>query len=159
MTVFLLLRSLRYTKKCGTFAKAFLDSWKKRWGAKMESSMVRRRVAILALKEGRFDIVDEMMASEKQRKHLESLWYTEMEVVGGGLPQLRPPRRLRLRKYAHKGTENRRWTKLKQRIDRVAGEEEAAARERAGGGPRLPIQSDQVRACSNEQRHFTVRRI
>ncbi|KAI9461841.1 hypothetical protein HD554DRAFT_2000833, partial [Boletus coccyginus] len=57
-TLFLLLGPLRGCRRSGTLAMQCLRLFQKRWGLRVHSRLVRRRVASLALKEGRLDIVE-----------------------------------------------------------------------------------------------------
>ncbi|KAG6828704.1 hypothetical protein H0H92_007012, partial [Tricholoma furcatifolium] len=60
-TLFLLLSALFRAKRCGTVAVNTLRAFKSRYGPQTEDRRVRRRVISLALKEGRDDIVSEML--------------------------------------------------------------------------------------------------
>lgn len=62
-TLFILLGALRRSSHCGTHALAFVTSFKRRYGPQVEDDRVRRRIACLALKEGRMDVVDMMFAN------------------------------------------------------------------------------------------------
>ncbi|THV07701.1 hypothetical protein K435DRAFT_265872 [Dendrothele bispora CBS 962.96] len=98
-TLFLLLSSLRSTKRCGTLAFQTLVDFKRRWGAQVEDQQVRRRISKLALKEGRHDIVKMMFGQERTSgrtsgltppPHHASMW-TNIAAVKTFLPL--PPKR------------------------------------------------------------------
>ncbi|KAF8560290.1 hypothetical protein OG21DRAFT_1390372, partial [Imleria badia] len=63
-TLFLLLGALRGCRRSGTLAMQCLHLFEKRWGSRVQSRSIRRRVASLALKEGRLDIVEAMTRLE-----------------------------------------------------------------------------------------------
>lgn len=117
-TLFLLLGSLRHSKRCGTIAWGVLRSFKAQW-AIMEDRRTRRRIISFALKEGRTDIVEILVRDlPSQRSH--ALWKVEHLVVGGDeVPSfkrlLRPPDRAIFRKN---GREEYLWHMLYKRIRR-----------------------------------------
>jgi hypothetical protein len=57
-TVALLLRGLKKARGGVAVASNLVESFKRRWGAGIEDSRIRRRITSLALKEGRMDVVD-----------------------------------------------------------------------------------------------------
>ncbi|KAL0071898.1 hypothetical protein AAF712_000821 [Marasmius tenuissimus] len=61
LTVFLLLGTLRGAKKCGTVGLDCFVYFRSRWGGWVDDQMVRRRLASLAVKEGRMDIVGKIL--------------------------------------------------------------------------------------------------
>lgn len=120
-TLFLLLGSLRACRKSGTLAVHYLKIFRKRWGPRMQSSMVSRRIAQLALKEGRLDIAKEMITAQKMEKKLRASWRWKQEVLGRSFPRSLSIGRRRSWHtiYCGRGAENRRWhlliKKLRQR--------------------------------------------
>ncbi|KAH7928552.1 hypothetical protein BV22DRAFT_1058849 [Leucogyrophana mollusca] len=126
-TLFLLLGTLRTCKRCGTIAGQCLRIFRRRWGERVESGMVRRRIASLALKEGRSDIFDDMIRKEQSARSIRAGWRTQRELLGGSFPRAfprlikRPHRQL----FGKRGIENRRWQMLTKNALRM--------RQRRGG--------------------------
>ncbi|KAF8445866.1 hypothetical protein L210DRAFT_3392055 [Boletus edulis BED1] len=108
-TLFLLLGSLRGCRRSGTLAMQCLQLFQKRWGPHVQSSLVRRRVASLALKEGRLDIVAAMIRLESRCRAFKDASprtiYTSRR---------RPWRTL----FSRRGAENRRWHLIVERYRR-----------------------------------------
>ena len=65
-TLFCILQTLRCTKKAGTISQRLLDSFEQRWGPEAIDHQVRRRLASLALKEGRVDIAQAQVAHQSR---------------------------------------------------------------------------------------------
>ncbi|KAG6381109.1 hypothetical protein JVT61DRAFT_5507 [Boletus reticuloceps] len=108
-TLFLLLGSLRGCRRSGTLAMQCLQLFEKRWGPHVQSSLVRRRVASLALKEGRLDIVAAMIRLESRcRAFTDALPRTVYTSRRG------PWRTL----FSRRGAENRRWHIIVERYRR-----------------------------------------
>ncbi|KAL4070877.1 hypothetical protein J3A83DRAFT_4094336 [Scleroderma citrinum] len=120
ITLFLLLGSLRACRRCGTLALRCLQKFRKQWGPRIESTMVRRRVASLALKEGRLDIVENMFQAEKMVRRIRRGWRLQVEVVGDHFPQ-RTSKLLRRRRHRLNcvGAENRKWALLEKKLQRM----------------------------------------
>ena len=121
-TLFLLLGPLQQAKRCGTVAWSILRRSRSRWGVRVEDRRVRRRVAGLAAKEGRMDIVNAILLTERvwSRKHED--WKTAEQVMGRMSMTPPPCQLLRLpakKLFKHNGKEERRWHLLKWRIKRV----------------------------------------
>ncbi|KAF5385279.1 hypothetical protein D9615_001435 [Tricholomella constricta] len=119
-TLFLLLAPLRRAKRCGTVAWSTLRAFKSQWGAATEDRRVRRRVATLALKEGRMEIVDAMLRSERVSRWARATWKLTEGVVGK-VASPRPGRILRpavRRIFKHNGQEERYWCRLMRRVSR-----------------------------------------
>lgn len=127
VTLFLLLGSLRACRRCGTLALRCLQKFRKWWGPHIESSKVRRRVATLALKEGRLDIAENILQVEKIARRIKRGWSLQAEVLRNYFPQKSPrPFRGRPRRLHCAGVENRRWAllekkflKIKERRDKI----------------------------------------
>lgn len=108
-TLFLLLGPLRGCRRSGTLAMQCLHLFEKRWGPRVQSRLVRRRVASLALKEGRLDIVEAMMRVA---------W--RYGVSDDSFPRTvyasrrRPWRTL----FSRRGAENRRWHLIEEKYRR-----------------------------------------
>jgi hypothetical protein len=121
-TLFLLLAPLRQAKRCGTVAWSILHRSRSRWGARVEDRRVRRRVAGLAVKEGRMDIVNAILLTEQMWSRKHGKWKT-IEQVLGRMSMVPPPRQLLRRPakklFKHNGREERQWHLLKRRIKRV----------------------------------------
>ncbi|TFK77174.1 hypothetical protein BDN72DRAFT_30657 [Pluteus cervinus] len=118
-TLFLLLSGLKKSKRCGTVAWSILRQFKKQWSDRVIDSRVRRRVASLALKEGRMDLVEQLAESEERWRRIRNLWNSERGVthrkywVPRQQRRLRPPSRTVFRKD---GRERRLWVVLHKRI-------------------------------------------
>ncbi|KNZ78515.1 hypothetical protein J132_00373 [Termitomyces sp. J132] len=67
-TLFLLLAPLYRAKRCGTVAANVMRAFKRDYGAATEDRRVRRRVVILALKEGRMDIAHKILRAEQSAR-------------------------------------------------------------------------------------------
>lgn len=108
-TLFLLLGPLRGCRRSGTLAMQCLHLFEKRWGPRVQSRSVRRRVASLALKEGRLDVVEAMTRLESRCRAFK-----------GALPRTvyssrrRPWRTL----FSRQGAENWRWHLIKDKYRR-----------------------------------------
>ncbi|KAH7883512.1 hypothetical protein F5I97DRAFT_1528421 [Phlebopus sp. FC_14] len=116
-TLFLLLGSLRRCRRCGTLAMQCLRMFRKRWGPRVQSSMVRRRITSLALKEGRHDIARINIRAERNARALEAAWSSQREVLRVPLPRTlarKPWRSI----FSRRGTENRRWHLLIKKLAR-----------------------------------------
>jgi hypothetical protein len=121
-TLFHLLAPLRQAKQSGTMAWGLLHRFRSQWGARAEDRRVRRRVAGLAVKEGRMDIVNAMLSAERIWGRIYGNW-KKAEQVLGRMSMGRPPRQLeRLpanRLFKHNGREERHWHFLRRRIKGV----------------------------------------
>ncbi|KAG6851200.1 hypothetical protein H0H93_015210 [Arthromyces matolae] len=120
-TLFLLLAPLHRVKRCGTVADNIVQAFKSEYGPRTEDRRVRRRVAMLALKEGRRDIVSRMLRVERRARRAHAIWRLEKEVVGTLVKPLpsrfsRPPIR---RIFRRKGQEERKWCRLFNRVSRI----------------------------------------
>jgi hypothetical protein len=119
-TLLLLLRHLKQTRRCGTIAQSVVLAFRKRWGLRTMDQRVRRRVASLALKEGRMDIVADMLAMERTLGWPRRMWAVQKEVLGGTGRKtyrrlLRRPMRVI---FGRKGREAQMWKLLRRRIRR-----------------------------------------
>ncbi|EIW86793.1 hypothetical protein CONPUDRAFT_134149 [Coniophora puteana RWD-64-598 SS2] len=116
-TLHLLLRSLRPTKRCGTLANQCLRLYRRRWGPQIESSAVRRRVASLALKEGRLDIAQEMIKRERLASISRACWTSQLHLLGGCVRVKGRTRRLPFR-FIRPGwsKDSHRWRALRKRV-------------------------------------------
>ncbi|KAG6879765.1 hypothetical protein C0992_012085 [Termitomyces sp. T32_za158] len=119
-TLFLLLAPLRRAKRCGTVAANVLRAFKSDYGKRTEDRRVRRRVANLALKEGRMDIVDKMLRAELRVRGNQTTWRLMRRVTGAAKPLPRKPFRPPLRTiFRHNGREQRWWCRLINRVSHV----------------------------------------
>ncbi|KAG6841913.1 hypothetical protein C0991_005093 [Blastosporella zonata] len=119
-TLFLLLSPLYRAKRCGTVAANTVRAFKSQYGSRSEDRRVRRRVALLALKEGRSDIVKDMLRRERGARWAHATWRLTRRVIGTAAKSwprklLRPPTRTIFRRN---GQEERRWCRLITRVSR-----------------------------------------
>ncbi|KAG6885862.1 hypothetical protein C0993_008825 [Termitomyces sp. T159_Od127] len=117
-TLYLLLAPLYRAKRCGTVAANILRAFKSDYGSRTEDRRVRRRVANLALKEGRMDIVDKMLRAERRARGVHARW----RLIHGAAakPLSRKHRRPPTQKiFRHNGQEERRWCVFIRRVSRV----------------------------------------
>lgn len=122
MSLFLLLGSLRGSRRCGTLALRCLRKFREQWGPHIESGMVRRRVVDLALKEGRLDAAEDILQRERMARRVKRGWKLQTEVLGDPCPRtlFKVQRRRPLRNYfGHEGVENRRWLLLEKKFLRM----------------------------------------
>jgi len=118
-TLFLLLAPLKDVKRCGTVAQNILRSSKKQWGARMEDRRVRRRVATLAAKEGRMDIVDRLLRAERTLRWPHGAWKMTRSALGGVVLSRRIYRRVAANRiFKHNGQEERHWCRFLKRMRR-----------------------------------------
>lgn len=119
-TLFLLLAPLRQAKRCGTVAWNIFQSSTRNWGAALEDRRVRRRVAQLAAKEGRWDIVDRILRSERLSRWAHATWKLTRRVVGEAVTSpkrlLRPPAR---KLFTHNGREQMHWCRFIKQVQRM----------------------------------------
>ncbi|KIJ21823.1 hypothetical protein PAXINDRAFT_178109 [Paxillus involutus ATCC 200175] len=121
MTLVLLLSSLRACRRSGSLGMQCLRLFQKRWGPHVQSSLVRRRITSLALKEGRLDIAEVNIRAEKNTRCSQVGWRLQREVLGGPLPRafstlMRKPWR---RSFSGRGAENRRWYLLEKKLEQM----------------------------------------
>ena len=91
-TLLHLLAPLRRAKRCGTIAWKVLNSFKPQIRRKIVDSRVRKRVIMLADKEGRTDIIEKIRPYERSFRLARYLWRMERDVLGGR--KLSPYKRL-----------------------------------------------------------------
>ncbi|KAG1757655.1 hypothetical protein EDB19DRAFT_1658373 [Suillus lakei] len=117
-TLFLTLASLRSCKRCGTLATKCLKAFRTRWGPHTESSVVRRRIASLSIKEGRLDIAAVMLESERTLRSQKQSWRTQRDITGGSSPRAftRLLRRPTGKIFHGRGAENWKWQALKRKL-------------------------------------------
>lgn len=120
-TLFLLLAPLYHAKRCGTVAANVMRAFKSQYGYRTEDRRVRRRVANLALKEGRTDIVNKMLSAERTARRIHTTWRLMQRLTGTATRPLRrkflrPRMRTIFRRY---GREQRWWCSLIKRVSRV----------------------------------------
>ncbi|KAN0100553.1 hypothetical protein V8E55_000537 [Tylopilus felleus] len=108
-TLFTLLGPLRGCRRSGTLAMQCLHLFEKRWGPRVQSRLVRRRVASLALKEGRLDIVAAMIKLERRYRVFEDPLPRPVYTSRRG-----PWRIL----FSRRGVENRRWHLMEEKYRR-----------------------------------------
>ncbi|KAG0708786.1 hypothetical protein DFH29DRAFT_821172 [Suillus ampliporus] len=117
-TLFLTLASLRPCKRCGTLAIKCLKAFRTRWGPRTESSVVRRRIASLSIKEGRLDIAAVMLESERTLRAQKQSWRTQRDITGGASPRAftRLLRRSTGKIFHGRGAENWKWQALERKL-------------------------------------------
>ncbi|KAG1784034.1 hypothetical protein EV702DRAFT_1040487 [Suillus placidus] len=117
-TLLLTLASLRSCKRCGTLAMKCLKVFRTRWGPRTESSVVRRRIASLSIKEGRLDIAAVMLESERTLRLQKQSWRTQRDITGGPSPRAftRLLRRPTGKIFHGRGAENWKWQALKRKL-------------------------------------------
>ncbi|KAG1749916.1 uncharacterized protein EDB91DRAFT_1197293 [Suillus paluster] len=117
-TLFLTLASLRPCKRCGTLAMKCLKAFRTRWGPRTESSVVRRRIASLSIKEGRLDIAAVMLESERTLRAQKQSWRTQRDITGGSSPRAftRLLRRSTGKVLHGRGAENWKWQALERKL-------------------------------------------
>ncbi|PSR73201.1 hypothetical protein PHLCEN_2v10922 [Hermanssonia centrifuga] len=115
-TLFLLLRTLRSSKYCGTLAHQVVEEFKTRWGSSVIDGMVQQRVASLAIKEGRLDIASSCLHALDQHRHV-----------------------LDETSYSRRGTEDREWKLLNGRLERLRKRREGASHQQQQEIPRQGI--------------------
>ncbi|KAF9462139.1 hypothetical protein BDZ94DRAFT_1195093 [Collybia nuda] len=120
-SLLLLLSPLRHAKRCGTVAWNICRSFRRQWGTKTVDRRVRRRIMTLAVKEGRMDIVDKILSSEKTYRWAHGMWKKTTLTLGGTHP-LRPRKILRppaKKLFRYNGREERLWQLFRRRKRRV----------------------------------------
>ncbi|TCD67091.1 hypothetical protein EIP91_000554 [Steccherinum ochraceum] len=92
-SMFLLLAPLKTrVLHCGSIAWTTLQQFQAKWGPSIVDDRVRRRVADLAVKEGRSDVVEHMKTAQRHADNSRQLSAVEREVRGGPITDV--PRRL-----------------------------------------------------------------
>lgn len=120
-TLLLLLSPLRHAKRCGTVAWNVCNSFKRQWGLRTVDRRVRRRVATLAVKEGRMDIVDKVLSSEKTFRWAHRMWKSTTLTLGA-MTTPRPRKLLRSpakKLFRYNGREERLWHLFRKRTKRM----------------------------------------
>ncbi|PCH33879.1 hypothetical protein WOLCODRAFT_135368 [Wolfiporia cocos MD-104 SS10] len=120
-TLFLLLRPLRRARACGDSAAIAVRTFVKRWGASVLDDKVRRRLASLAIKQGKLSLAASIIRTQTAVVDLRRELAVEEAVKAGAL---RRPRRRRLRLSCaflipRKSVEGRRWLSLRKRLGRM----------------------------------------
>jgi hypothetical protein len=121
-TLLLLLSSLRHAKRCGTIAWNVCSSFKQQWGAQTEDRRVRRKIATLAVKEGRMDIVNKVLSSEWIFRWAHGMWKRTTLTLGGMTTPPRPRTLFRVpvkKLFKHNGREERLWQVFRRRTKRM----------------------------------------
>ncbi|KAF8632539.1 hypothetical protein AX15_001754 [Amanita polypyramis BW_CC] len=117
-TLLLLLAPLRRAKRCGSIAWKILKTFKSKYGIKVVDSRVRRRVVMLASKEGRMDIIDKILPCEQSFLLARNAWEMERDVLGGR--ELSPYKKLvnapQRKVFRQNGKEQRAWHLLRRRL-------------------------------------------
>lgn len=103
VTFFLLLGHLRRAKQCASVAEPIVRAFVSRWGHRVLSPKVRRRLLSLAVKEGHRRLIRQWATLGMAQKVAVRAWKTEDEVAGRTLDLSRVSPR------AHEGRENVSW--------------------------------------------------
>lgn len=114
-TLLCVLATLRGTKNAGSFAQRVAESFKKRWGSDVIDDRVRRRIASLALKEGRLDIAQAQLNHQsisEPRQELRPLVCQHTESTRRRTPILPRIRYI----YSGRNKEGWRWRILRRRV-------------------------------------------
>ncbi|EAU93152.1 hypothetical protein CC1G_10520 [Coprinopsis cinerea okayama7 len=129
-TLFLLLSGLRKAKHCGTRAERVVRKFAGKWGKELKEDLrVRRRVASLALKEGRLDIAKAYSTDPKGTKTGRSTSESPTEAN----PTLRFRRLSDKVLLSRRGEDRRLWQRVRMRTKfalRRAPEAESSGRKR-----------------------------
>lgn len=83
-----ILSILKDTKRCGTVAWKFISFCKEKWGPEIEDRQIQKRVSSLALKEGRMDIMENILQAELIERRSRQVSIHERRLVGD---LVRPP--------------------------------------------------------------------
>ncbi|KAI0080321.1 hypothetical protein K474DRAFT_309381 [Panus rudis PR-1116 ss-1] len=126
-TLFILLRYLRSSRDCGSFALRVVRSFVKRWGKSVVDARVLQRLGSLGVKEGRLDIAQIVLdGQEDQDSKVQRLLTTARRMEGPSeaivLPPYRPPTVSQGR-----NDERRRWITLRRRFFRRANKRTSEA--------------------------------
>lgn len=120
-TLFLLLRSLRRTTYSGTLAKQTANAFARKWGLRVGSERVRRRIATFAIKEGNVRLAENELCQQRQ-SHLQHSTYATQTDASGSAPEtmyrdvIRPP----LRKTYTRGImEVQRWRLIERKVQHM----------------------------------------
>jgi hypothetical protein len=135
-TLFLLISGLRRRRRCATQATKLIKLLKRRWGNILEDRRVKRRVASLAAKEGRMDLLERVLEQDAVAGWSKWMWRVQKGALGGPESHIRRFRRwLRAKNgqlYRRVGRENWRWKVLRLRIQRVKRKSRWKSRDRLG---------------------------
>ncbi|KAL5534280.1 hypothetical protein ACEPAG_742 [Sanghuangporus baumii] len=119
-TLFLLLRSLTRAKKgkLTYHAIGLVRAFQKKWGPGLIDRRVRRRIAHIALRDGRLDVAHTWMEAEDRTSRRRKLMALQRVVVGEQAVKLpRKTRRMSFQKLMPSvDDENRKWRWLKRRF-------------------------------------------
>ncbi|KAI0721381.1 hypothetical protein C8T65DRAFT_631511 [Cerioporus squamosus] len=120
-TLFLLLRTLKSTRRCGERADKLVYSFQRRWGPDILDDRVRRRWASLWLKQGKPHRAERIIAQQCALDVQRTEWRVEIDVTG---VQSDKGRRRRLRwldlpRAPRKGRERWHWRLLRRRMWRA----------------------------------------
>lgn len=141
-SIFLLLTPLQRAKKCGTIAYKVLQTARKEWGPLVEDRRVQRRVALLAVKEGRHDLVRNVLRDESAMRYARHGQLLAQQAADNLTPLLETDRaytRLPLHViYPRKGRETRLWYRLRSRIYQKTNDTIGAHRDRVRARRRQP---------------------
>ncbi|KAH9947156.1 hypothetical protein B0H21DRAFT_740527 [Amylocystis lapponica] len=120
-TLFLLLRTLRATKRSAELGQALVRNFTRRWGLHLVDDRVGRRLASFALKQGNLRVARALERSQKYFEEARAVWLAEQEVkieARGGDRE----RKLRWSDALHfsrRSVEGWRWRLFRRRLWRV----------------------------------------
>ncbi|KAK7694957.1 hypothetical protein QCA50_002145 [Cerrena zonata] len=114
-TVLCILNTLQGTKRAGSLALRVAESFKKRWGPDVIDTQVRRRIASLALKEGRLDIAQAQTTCQSTsvfRQQFRPIKLRRRKLMGRRTPNLPRIRVI----YSGRNKERQRQRLLRRRV-------------------------------------------
>ncbi|KAI0652116.1 hypothetical protein C8Q79DRAFT_899487 [Trametes meyenii] len=120
-TLFFLLQSLRYSRRCGERAEAVAQSFAKRWGPDIVDDAVRRRIASYWIKQGNIPRAQQVCEVQDWLDEQRVGWRAEKEVIVGDSFKDRA-RRLRwldLHRAPRKTKIQRLWRMVRRRLRRA----------------------------------------
>jgi hypothetical protein len=122
-TTMLVLAALKRAMMCATYGWKFVKRFRRRWGARVVDSRVRRRIVSFALKEGRSKILKEAESMEGVSRWARQMWMAQRGVLGGPERHMKKHRNWLLpagrKVFSGKGREVFRWKSLRWRVTRA----------------------------------------
>ncbi|KAI0778447.1 hypothetical protein BD413DRAFT_465830 [Trametes elegans] len=120
-TLFMLLRSLRKSRRCGKRAEAVMRAFARRWGPDVVDDAVRRRVASYWVRQGDAARAQAILEEKRELDEQRAAWRVEKEaVVGDSIKdRARRIRWLDLHRSPLESRARRLWKLLRQRLGRA----------------------------------------
>lgn len=113
-TLRLILAPLKRFTNCGTIALNVIKSFRKEWGDQVIDKSVRRKVARLAEKQGRMDIVEKMMRQEVEARTISAAAISQLSPKSEDTRGFRRPPDREL--FSRLTFEVGQWSKLRLRV-------------------------------------------